>query len=32
MAVMSGSFEPAKNRAGVVVPSWVQTTVHINRF
>jgi hypothetical protein len=32
MAVMSGSFDPAKNRAGTVVPSWVQTTVHVNRF
>ena len=32
MAVMSGTFEPAKNREGHVIPSWVQTTVHVNRF
>jgi hypothetical protein len=32
MAVMSGTFEPAKDRAGSVVPSRVQTAVHVNRF
>jgi len=32
MAVMSGTFEPAKDRAGSVVPSWVQTAVRVNRF
>ena len=31
-SVMSGSFEAAKNRQGQPVPSWVQTTVHINKF
>jgi hypothetical protein len=32
MAVVSGTFEPAKDRAGSVVPSWVQTAVRVNRF
>jgi hypothetical protein len=31
-AVMSGSFEPAKNRQGQPVRSWVQTAVRINKF
>ena len=31
-AVMSGSFEAAKNRQGLAVPSWVQTTVRVIRF
>jgi hypothetical protein len=29
---MSGSFEPAKNKDGQAVQSWVQTTVRINKF
>ena len=31
-SVMSGSFDPARNKEGAVVQSWVQTTVHINKF
>jgi hypothetical protein len=31
-AVMSGAFDPAKNKDDQVVQSWVQTTVHINRL
>jgi hypothetical protein len=31
-SVMSGSFEAAKNKEGQAVQSWVQTTVHVNRF
>jgi hypothetical protein len=31
-AVMSGTFDPAKNRQGQPVLSWVQTAVRVNRF
>ena len=31
-AVMSGSFEVAKNRQGQPVRSWVQTAVRVNKF
>lgn len=31
-SVMSGSFETAKNKQGQSVKSWVQTTVHVNKF
>jgi len=31
-SVMSGTFEPAKNKEGAPVQSWVQTTVRINKF